>query len=66
MPDVKTETCPVCGVVIENDAKVLFSFGPAGTRARLWARVCNYAQNPACINQNPDKIGDVVSTDYYN
>lgn len=64
--EVKIETCSVCGVRIENNAKVLFSYGQPGTRARLWARVCNYAKNPACINQNEDMIGDVVSEDYYN
>lgn len=62
----KQETCPICKVVIEDDAKVLFSYGPPGTRARLWARVCNYAKNPGCINQCEEKIGDVASSDYYN
>lgn len=64
--EVKIETCPVCSVRIENNAKVLFSAGPPGTRARLWARVCNYAQNPACINQNEEQIGNVSSQDYYD
>lgn len=30
--------------------RVLFSAGPAGTRARLWARVCRYVNKPGCIN----------------
>lgn len=60
------ETCPVCGVRIEGGARVLFSAGPSGTRARLWARVCNYAQSPDCINQDDAAIGNVSSRDYYN
>lgn len=62
----KRETCPVCGVTIENDAKVLFSVGKPGTRSRLWARVCSFAKNPDCINQDEKKIGDIKDTDYYN
>ena len=59
-----TQTCPVCGVkimvgVVGGD-RVLFSSGPAGTRARLWARVCQYVDKPGCINadganQTPSK-----------
>jgi hypothetical protein len=59
------KTCPVCGVKIEGEDKVLFSTGAAGTRARLWARVCNYVQKPDCINQNPASIGVVSEYDYY-
>ena len=64
--EVKIETCPKCGVRIENNAKVLFSAGPPGTRARLWARVCNYVQDPTCINQNEEQIGNVAREDYYD
>ncbi len=64
--EVKIETCPKCGVRIENGAKVLFSAGPPGTRARLWARVCNYVQDPTCINQNEEQIGNVSREDYYD
>ncbi|MBJ7898556.1 MAG: hypothetical protein GC158_01255 [Cyanobacteria bacterium RI_101] len=60
------EVCPVCGVTIENGAKVVFSAGPAGNRARLWARVCNFAKNPDCINQDEASIGPVQSQDYYD
>ncbi|MBD2653215.1 hypothetical protein IQ225_02505 [Synechocystis salina LEGE 06155] len=60
------ETCPVCGVTIENGSKVVFSSGPAGTRARLWARVCNFARNTSCINQDEAAIGNVSSQDYYD
>jgi hypothetical protein len=63
-------TCPTCGVTIEDNALVLFSSGPAGTRARLWARVCQFVKDPSkkedCINQNDELIGDVVPLDYYN
>lgn len=64
------ETCSVCGVVIEDGAKVIFSCGPSGTRERLWARVCQFIQKDpakaaACINKE-DAVGDVVATDYYD
>lgn len=61
------QKCPVCGVLIENDSKVLFSCGPSGTRARLYARVCQFAKDKAdCINQDDSKIGDISSNDYYD
>jgi hypothetical protein len=50
------ETCPVCNVQIEDGAKVLFSAGPSGTRARLYARVCRYVEKPDCINQGDHEI----------
>lgn len=59
------ETCPVCKVKIEDGAKVVFSAGPSGTRARLWARVCQFAKNPDCINQDEAIAGNIVSSDYY-
>lgn len=51
---MNTQTCPVCGVkimvgVVGGD-RVMFSAGPPGTRARLWARVCQYVDKPGCIN----------------
>jgi hypothetical protein len=51
---MKTQTCPVCGVkimvgVVGGD-RVLFAAGPPGTRARLWARVCQYVDKAGCIN----------------
>ncbi|NJL87546.1 MAG: hypothetical protein HC886_18695 [Leptolyngbyaceae cyanobacterium SM1_1_3] len=54
MPE--TKICPVCGVkilagVIGGD-RVLFSAGPPGDRAKLWARVCQYNQKPGCINSD--------------
>ena len=32
--------------------QVLFSAGPPGDRAKLWARVCKYTEKPGCINKN--------------
>ncbi|PSN13387.1 hypothetical protein C7293_16215 [filamentous cyanobacterium CCT1] len=50
------QTCPVCGVkilvgIVGGD-RVLFSAGPPGTRARLYARVCRYVDKPGCINKD--------------
>ncbi len=69
MSNSNVEICPVCGVKIIKSVggdKVIFSSGPVGTRARLWARVCNYAKKPGCINQNQETIGSVHESDYYN
>ncbi len=65
MSNSNLQTCPVCGVKIEGGDKVIFSSGPVGTRARLWARVCNYARKPGCINQDQEAIGTVDENDYY-
>lgn len=65
MSHLSLEVCPVCGVKIENGEKVIFSSGSAGTRARLWARVCNYVEKPDCINQDKDAIGEVGKNDFY-
>ncbi|ESA36667.1 hypothetical protein N836_06290 [Leptolyngbya sp. Heron Island J] len=56
------QTCPVCGVTIIDDV-VQFSNGSKGTRARLYARVCQYAQKPECINQDKALIGEVLQED---
>lgn len=56
------QTCPVCGVTVANDV-VQFSNGSTGTRARLYARVCQYAKKPECINQDKDRIGMVLQED---
>ena len=56
------QTCPVCGVTIVNDV-VQFSNGSKGTRARLYARVCQYAKKPDCINQDKALIGEVLKED---
>ena len=62
------QTCPVCGVkilvgVVGGD-RVLFSAGPPGTRARLYARVCQYVQKAGCINSSGGNQPPQAS-DYY-
>ncbi len=65
MPESLMQTCPVCKVKILPGDKVLFSVGPPGTRSKLWARVCQFTNNRACINQDTDGIGEIKTTDYY-
>jgi hypothetical protein len=62
--------CSLCQVEIEGMVggvdRVLFSQGPAGTRAKLWARVCQYVREPQrCLNQDPALRGEVVADDFY-
>ncbi len=46
--------------------RVLFSQGAAGTRAKLWARVCQYVKEPQrCLNQDPVLRGEVDPDDFY-
>ncbi|MGK7887775.1 MAG: hypothetical protein AB4042_00475 [Leptolyngbyaceae cyanobacterium] len=59
------DVCPVCSVSITVDDQVRFSSGQPGTRARLYARVCQYTQNPSCINQDPELIGELTKSDRY-
>lgn len=63
MSDVKT--CPVCSVSITEDDKVIFSSGNPGTRARLYARVCQYTENKGCINQDPQLVGELTQADKF-
>ncbi len=56
------QTCPVCGVTIVDNT-VQFANGSTGTRARLYARVCQYAKKPDCINQDEELIGVVLQED---
>lgn len=48
---------------------VHFSQGAPGTRAKLWARVCQYLrsdeQRGQCLNQDSNQRGTVVQSDYY-
>jgi hypothetical protein len=48
---------------------VHFSMGAPGTRAKLWARVCQYLRSPEqcgrCLNQEASLRGNVTSNDYY-
>ena len=57
------QICSVCGVSITEDGQVNFSNGKPGTRARLYARVCQYAQKPECINQELELIGEITRQD---
>ena len=43
--------------------------GAPGTRAKLWARVCQYLRTPeqtaACLNQDVSLRGEVTASDHY-
>ena len=43
------QVCPVCKVKIDGET-ALFSYGEPGSKERLYARVCQYARKPGCIN----------------
>ena len=60
MDTLSLQICPVCSVKIESGEKVLFSHGKPGTRERLYARVCQYANKSGCINAfvDPTTITD--------
>lgn len=64
------QTCSICGVTIECNAigdRVIFSYGPPGTRSRLWSRVCQFVGDRAgCINQDPKTVGAIQPSDEYN
>lgn len=65
--------CNLCTVEIQGMTGgadlVHFSQGAPGTRAKLWARVCQYLRTPEqcaqCINQDPSLRGEVTSSDHY-
>lgn len=62
------QICPVCQVTIvpnPSGDRVLFSSGPPGTRARLWARVCQFVDRPGCLNRDRDAIGTIDPDDAY-
>lgn len=62
------QVCPACGVKIvkaPGGDRVMFSAGVPGTRATLWARVCQYARKPGCINHDKDAVGEIKPNDYY-
>jgi hypothetical protein len=56
------------GMVGGNDL-VHFSQGAPGSRAKLWARVCQYLrsdeQKGQCINQDTSLRGTVQPNDYF-
>ncbi len=59
------QVCSICGVSITEDGQVNFSDGKPGTRARLYARVCQYTEEPECINREPELIGELTAQDRY-
>ena len=73
IPPGSRERCSLCQVEIEaigqGADRVHFSMGAPGTRAKLWARVCQYLRTPEqcsqCLNQDPNLRGAVTSNDYY-
>ncbi|MDJ0897951.1 MAG: hypothetical protein QNJ55_04005 [Xenococcus sp. MO_188.B8] len=59
------QVCSICSVSITEDGQVNFSNGKPGTRARLYARVCQYTEKPGCINREPELIGELTAQDRY-
>ena len=57
------QVCPICNISITEDGQVNFSTGSPGTRARLYTRVCQFAQKPGCINQDSELIGELTRED---
>lgn len=68
MVEPTTQTCPICSVKIIAGAAggdlVVFSSGPQGSRAKLWARVCQFNQKSGCINEQ-GKNAAISADDYY-
>ncbi|MFO8237105.1 MAG: hypothetical protein R6U00_02390 [Prochlorococcaceae cyanobacterium] len=74
IPPGSRQRCSVCQVEIQgmvggNDL-VHFSQGAPGTRAKLWARVCQFLRSDdkraLCLNQDVSQRGTVVQSDYYD
>ncbi|MFO7628876.1 MAG: hypothetical protein R6W06_05045 [Prochlorococcaceae cyanobacterium] len=73
IPPGSRQRCSLCQVEIQGMAGgkdlVHFAMGAPGTRAKLWARVCQYLRTPEqcgqCLNQDPSQRGEVVNSDYY-
>ncbi|MFQ6540011.1 MULTISPECIES: hypothetical protein [Aphanothece] len=73
IPPGTRQRCSLCQVEIQGMVGgadlVHFSQGAPGTRAKLWARVCQYlrsdGQKAQCLNQDPSQRGTVQSSDYY-
>jgi hypothetical protein len=73
IPPGTRRRCSLCTVEIQGMAGgvdlVHFSQGAPGTRAKLWARVCQYLRSPEqcaqCINQDLTLRGEVGVSDYY-
>ena len=73
IPPGSRQRCSLCLVEIEAIGSghdvVHFSMGAPGTRAKLWARVCQDLRSPEqcgqCLNQDASLRGTVTSNDYY-
>lgn len=73
IPPGSRQRCTLCQVEIQGMAGggdlVHFSQGAPGTRAKLWARVCQYLrsdeQKGQCLNQDAGLRGAVQESDYY-
>ena len=64
---VNCQACSVCGVPITNQDEVLFTYGKPGTRAKLYARVCQYVntkEKDYCLNK--DFTGSVTQSDIWH
>jgi len=73
IPPGMRRRCSLCTVEIQGMAGgadlVFFSQGAPGTRAKLWARVCQYLRTPEqcaqCINQDlSDYYAEAPSFDF--
>lgn len=52
--------------MVGGNDQVVFSQGAPGTRAKLWARVCQFVKEPQrCINQEASLRGEVGVDDFY-
>lgn len=73
IPPGSRQRCSLCQVEIQGMVGggdlVHFSQGGPGTRAKLWARVCQYLKNDQqralCLNQDVSLRGEVARSDYY-
>ena len=73
IPPGKRQRCSLCQVEIQGMAGgkdlVHFSQGAPGSRAKLWARVCQYLrtdeQKCQCLNQDTSLLGTVQPSDFF-
>lgn len=63
------QVCPICQVSIDPSAgpaeEVRFSSGMQASRAKLWARVCQFAKGEGCINADASQRSEPTKTDYF-
>jgi hypothetical protein len=70
IPPGTLKRCDLCQVEIRGMAggqdQVIFSQGRPGTRAKLWARVCQFVKEPQrCLNQDAELRGEGQPDDCY-